>query len=231
MNTVVDQAIVLKRLEYGEADRILTVLTKNNGKLSVIAKGARRPKSKLAGGIEIFCVNSISYINSKNDLKTLASAQVAEHFSRLVTDLALSTAAYDVLKFTHQYTEIVCEDDYYSVCVDALRSLQLGLDPNLVTVWFGVCMLQISGHGISLQNDATGTVLRVADTFSFDYSDMAFRVDPNGAFTAQHVKLLRLCGQVHLQNLALVQNVQQLAADLKPIVLDALKYNSHVNLK
>ena len=47
MNTVVDQAIVLKRLEYGEADRILTVLTKNNGKLSVIAKGARRPKSKL----------------------------------------------------------------------------------------------------------------------------------------------------------------------------------------
>ena len=66
MNNIVDEAIVLKRIEYGEADRILTVLTKNHGKISVIAKGVRKPKSKLAGGIEIFCVNSISYVNSKN---------------------------------------------------------------------------------------------------------------------------------------------------------------------
>ena len=231
MNNIVDEAIVLKRIEYGEADRILTVLTKNHGKISVIAKGVRKPKSKLAGGIEIFCVNSISYVNSKNELKTLASAQVAEHFSRLVTNLALSATAYDVLKFTHQYTEIVCEDEYYSICVDALRGLQLGLNADLVTVWFGVCMLQISGHGLSLQSDASGTTLQVKDTFSFYYPDMAFRVDPNGAFTSQHVKLLRLCGQVHLQNLRTVQNVQQLAADLRLIVLDALKFNSHVNLK
>ena len=74
MNSIVDQAVVLKRIDFGEADRIVTMLTAKNGKVSVIAKGTRRPKSKMAGGIELFTVNNITYINGKNELKTLVSA-------------------------------------------------------------------------------------------------------------------------------------------------------------
>ena len=46
-------AYVLRRTNYGEADRILNIITPN-GKISAIAKGARKEKSKLAGGIEMF---------------------------------------------------------------------------------------------------------------------------------------------------------------------------------
>lgn len=231
MNKVVEEAVVLKRLNYGEADRIITLLTSTHGKISAIAKGVRRPKSKQAGGIEIFSVNSITYIESKNELKTLVSARAKEHFDVIATDLALTQVAYDVLKYTHQYTEIVCEDDYYTVCVDALRALQQKTNYHLVAVWFGVCILQISGHGISLQSDASGQALQQSDTFSFDYQDMAFRVDPSGHYTSQHIKLLRLCGQVHLQKLQAVQNVEQLAADVAQLVLDSVKYNSQVTQK
>ena len=48
-------AIVLRRTDFGEADRIVNLLT-SEGKISAIARGARRQKSKLAGGIEIFAV-------------------------------------------------------------------------------------------------------------------------------------------------------------------------------
>lgn len=231
MNTVIEEAIVLRRLEYGEADRIVTLLTKEHGRISAIAKGVRKPKSKLAGGVEVFSINSISYIDGRHELKTLVSARAKAHFDAIVGNLQTTQAAYDILKFTYDYTEVVCEDDYYKVCVDALQALQNGTNLHLVIVWFGVCMLQISGHALRLQSDAAGNVLLASDTFSYDYQDMAFRADANGNFTSHHVKLLRLCAQVQLEKLQSVQNVQQLASDVSDIIRDSLKYNSHTNLK
>src|SRR5918996_786767 len=48
------EAIVLRSMDLGEADRVLTVLTPRLGKLRVIAKGIRRPRSRLGGGLEPF---------------------------------------------------------------------------------------------------------------------------------------------------------------------------------
>src|ERR1700730_13004878 len=54
MPTYHADAIVLHRLDYGEADRIVTLLTREHGKLAAIAKGARRGKSKVAGSLDLF---------------------------------------------------------------------------------------------------------------------------------------------------------------------------------
>jgi len=53
------EAIVLKRVNVGEADKILTLYTPNPGKLSAIAKGVRRPKSKLGGHLELLTHSSL----------------------------------------------------------------------------------------------------------------------------------------------------------------------------
>ena len=53
------QAIILRRTNYGESDRILTLLTPE-GKFSVLARGARKEKSRLAGGIELFSVSDVT---------------------------------------------------------------------------------------------------------------------------------------------------------------------------
>jgi DNA repair protein RecO (recombination protein O) len=47
-------AIILKRRDFGEADRLLTILTPRYGKLDVIAKGARKPTSSKTGHVELF---------------------------------------------------------------------------------------------------------------------------------------------------------------------------------
>ena len=67
---------MLQRTEYGEADRILTVLTPAAGKLHLMAKGARRVRSKLAGGIELFSVSELSYAQGKGSLGALVSARL-----------------------------------------------------------------------------------------------------------------------------------------------------------
>jgi len=48
MPTYSDEGIVLRRIDYGEADRILTVLTLEHGKIGVIARGVRKSQSRLA---------------------------------------------------------------------------------------------------------------------------------------------------------------------------------------
>jgi DNA repair protein RecO (recombination protein O) len=69
MRQISTEGIILKRINFSEADRILTVLTSNNGQVSMLAKGVRKSKSKLAGGLEIFSVSEINYIDGKSDLK------------------------------------------------------------------------------------------------------------------------------------------------------------------
>ena len=58
MKTTRTQAIVLRRTNYGEADRVLQILTPD-GKFSVMARGARREKSRLNGGIELFSISEV----------------------------------------------------------------------------------------------------------------------------------------------------------------------------
>ena len=62
MDRINTQAIVLRRTDFGEADRIINFLTPDRGKISGLARGVRKQKSKLAGGIELFSVSDITYL-------------------------------------------------------------------------------------------------------------------------------------------------------------------------
>lgn len=64
MRTISDHAVILKRINYGEADKIITVLTKSNGKVVLIAKGVRKITSRRKGHLELFSHVKISYTQS-----------------------------------------------------------------------------------------------------------------------------------------------------------------------
>ena len=69
------QAIVLRRTNYGEADRILNILTPQ-GKMAVMARGVRKEKSRLAGGIEMFCLSDIVVHQGRSEFAILTSAKM-----------------------------------------------------------------------------------------------------------------------------------------------------------
>lgn len=230
MKQLITEAIVLRRIDYGEADRILTLLTSQHGKISAIAKGVRRPKSKLAGGVELFACNSITYIDGRHELKTLVSARVLHDYSEIVKSPDATAVAYDVLKYTQAYTESVCEDDYFVICRQSFASLCAGVPAATVLVWFAVRILTTSGHGINLESDSSGTKLNQDSTYNFDTEAMAFVADQTGRFNAQHIKLLRLCELTDIKSLVKIQNIQQLCDDLRQTMVLVLQYNSNQSL-
>ena len=193
MKQIVTQGIVLSRTDYQEADRILTVLTPDRGKLSIIAKGVRRPKSKLAGGIELFAVNELTYIDGRSNIKTLASARMAEHFGKIVTDINRTMLGYELLKRIHRITEDVVEPEYFHILRMALASLNdSSCSGEKTELWFIMQVLIVTGHAPNLRTDTVGEPLVVGGHYNYDYDANLFVPHDAGKFGADHIKLLRL---------------------------------------
>lgn len=227
MKTLSTRALVLGRLNFGEADKILTLLTKSHGKISVIAKGVRKPKSKLAGGTELFTVNDILFTESKSDLKTLVSARAHEHYGSILKNLHTTQAAYDVIQFAGLYTEPQCEEDFYNLTVEALAALNSGTPHSVALVWFGLQLLQLSGHAINTEVTNNSGQL---DHYVFDSKEMTFYQHPSGTYTKNHIKVVRLCVGNNLIAVQKVQNLQHYCSDLQQDVAKTLKTYSTKNL-
>ena len=89
------QGIILKKIDRGEADRIFTIYTKDFGKLELLAKAERKIKSKLRGGLELFYLSEIEFIQGKTH-KTLTDAILIDKFKNLRRDLKRLAIAYKI---------------------------------------------------------------------------------------------------------------------------------------
>jgi len=88
------EAVVLRSIRYGEADRILHLYTPHRGRVSAIAKGVRRTRSRFGGRLEPFFRLRLVLHEGRSDLLTVTSAETVEGFARLRADgPALDTAA------------------------------------------------------------------------------------------------------------------------------------------
>jgi DNA repair protein RecO (recombination protein O) len=171
----VTDAVVLARTDYGEADRIITLLTPHDGKLRLMAKGVRRVKSKLAGGIELFSVTTITYIQGRGDIGTLISARLVTHYGQIVHNIDRTMLGYDLIKQLHKATEDEPESDYYHLLVESFAALNdAALDLELVRLWFGAQLLRLGGHTPNLQTQADGSKLSADERYEFSFDDSAF---------------------------------------------------------
>jgi len=88
------EAVVLRSMRYGEADRILHLYTPNRGRVSAIAKGVRRARSRFGGRLEPFFRLHIELHEGRGELLTVTGAQTIEAHARLRGDgRALDSAA------------------------------------------------------------------------------------------------------------------------------------------
>jgi DNA repair protein RecO (recombination protein O) len=198
MNGIVTQAIVLSRIDFGEADRILTLLTPDQGKISAMAKGVRKVKSKLAGGIELFSESSVTYIPGKGDIATLISTRLITYYDQIVKDIDRTMLGYDLIKLVNKSSEDEAGEEYY----DLLKKVFVGLndlefDQRLTELWCYMRLLSMSGHLPNLSETVQNQKLNESDAFLFDYESSKFQIALGGKFTPRHIKLLRLAAQLN----------------------------------
>lgn len=225
MKQITSSAILLRRLNYGEADRILTVITPGDGKISLLAKGVRKSKSKLAGGIELLSVSDITFIEGRGELKTVISTRLQRHFQNIIKDVEKTMLAYELLKAVDKVTHTGAEEGVFELLSHALE----GLDDNktnkvLVAVWFTVCLLRIQGSGINLEKPLNAKVFSDDAKYDFSYDDRSFYVSDGGLFDPKVIKFLRLVERAdNPLRLRTIQQADELAGAMEPTAINLLK--------
>ncbi len=117
------EACILKRMDYGEADRILTLFTPHQGKLRAIARGVRRTTSRLAGHVEPFTRSQLQLATGR-ELAIVTQGEVREAFPHLRGALWHATTAYYLAELLDKFTEDHSEHrDVYTLLIDTLRRL------------------------------------------------------------------------------------------------------------
>lgn len=194
----VTTGIVLARTDFQEADRILTIITPDQGKVRVMAKGVRRQKSKLAGGIELFSVSDLTLLPSRGELQTLLSSRLQIHYGNIVKNIDRTMLGYELLKRTNRVTEDAAGPEYFELLKHTLAGLnELDLPIAVVELWFSTQLLKITGHAPNLRIDTEGKKLEVDESYLFDFDEMSFRQQKGGPYGANHIKLLRLAHATH----------------------------------
>lgn len=139
-------AIVLKRRDQGEADRLLTVLTRDRGKLTLLAKGVRRQASRKAGHIEPFTQVDLLVAKGKS-LDLVTQAETIEAHRALREDLWRSTWAYYVAELADAFTlDEGPQELLFDLVAETLDRLNRGEDLALCVRYYEVHLLGLVGY-------------------------------------------------------------------------------------
>lgn len=213
MKTVRTRAIVLRRTNYGEADRILDLLTPN-GRMSVMARAVRKEKSKLAGGIELFAICDVVVGQGKGDLGVLTSARLVQFYRHILEDYDRMQFAYETLAQITKASHDFDEGEWYEVASEVLTGLDaLTVPLALIQTWFYVRVSMLLGEELSTTRDYSGEKLDVDTVYRYDSSEKGFVKDARGTVTSDHIKILRLVSAKPLHLLVQIGGMNQFLPD------------------
>lgn len=184
-------AFVLRRTNYGEADRILNLITPN-GKMSAIAKGARKAKSKLAGGIEMFSKVELIIHPGRGELGVVTSARMLKYHGGILADYEKMELAAWVLKKVSLLAEGTENPEYFKIVEQVLSELDNGTNVSLVESWAILNLKKAMGEEVNVYRDKDDKKLAVDGRYSWDAMEMVFDKNENGDYSADEIKMLRL---------------------------------------
>lgn len=139
------EGIILRRKDFGESDRILVLFTRKLGRISGIAKGSRKPSSKIAGHLELFMRSSFLISRGRN-LHLITQAEVLDSFDKLREDLqGIGRGSYIVELVDAVTFEEGSNLNLYELLLTTLKALNSEDDPTIIIHFFELHLLGLAG--------------------------------------------------------------------------------------
>ncbi|MDF2460973.1 MAG: recO [Candidatus Saccharibacteria bacterium] len=146
MPTYQTTGIVIGRTNFGEADRIIRFLTADHGKVSAVAKGVRRIKSRTAGHLELFGEASLTLATGRN-LDVVTAARLSWYPHQLIAAYDRIGLAYAMAAAVDRLTEPGHpQPKLYALLSEALHAVDGGATGALVELWFKLRFLEVQGY-------------------------------------------------------------------------------------
>ncbi|MDX2079083.1 MAG: DNA repair protein RecO [bacterium] len=165
-------AIILKRRDFGEADRLLTILSPQYGKRETIAKGARKPASTKTGHVELFtCVDML--ISRGRELDIATQVEMTNPFLHLRENLRAGAYASYIAELVDKFTFDGDQDlhSLYDLTMTTFQRLCDDKDPRLAVRYFEIQLLDVVGFRPELTECVITHETIIAEDQFFSYAD------------------------------------------------------------
>lgn len=154
--TLRTEAVILRRQEIGEADRLLVLLTPGHGKLRALAKGARKPIARKAGHLELYALVDMQLARGR-EWYYVREAETREPFLPLREDLVRTAYASHLVELIDRFTgEQDASRAEFTLLRDALGWLCTDTDPRTVARYFELRLLALAGFAPALHQCVIG---------------------------------------------------------------------------
>jgi len=203
-----DEAVVLRTHKLGEADRIVTMLAKQRGKIRAVAKGVRRTSSKFGARLEPFMLVDVQLYEGRSLDTVTQAVTLAAYAGEIAGDYAAYTAANTIVETAERLADAEPSPQQYLLLVGALRALSRGEHtPGLILDAYLLRAFSVAGWALALDECAVTGEPGPHSAFSVQLGGLvADEVAPPGAARLGEatVALLRalLAGDWHIADAA-----------------------------
>ena len=140
------EAVVMHRSDMGEADRLLTVLSRERGKLRLNAKGARKVGSRKSGHVELFVRSRMLVARGRGEIDILSQVDTIDAYRGLREDLTRSTYAHYAVELIDAFAEEGSEQpELFDLLVEALKWIETTGNLPLTARYFELQLLTLAG--------------------------------------------------------------------------------------
>lgn len=240
MVAIKTSGIVIRRINLGEADKILTILTRDRGKIRVVAKGVRRPKAKLAGFSDMFHYNDFILAKGRN-LDIVTSATTVERFVFDGIELEKIGVMYYLCELVDKLMEETNEvKGIFELLRETLHYIKNhDASTALVKSYFEMKMLLLLGYSPELHwCVATHKKLNGEDDLSFSVrlggvlcGDAKIKDDFARPISENTLKFLRLLQRYSLLDTAKITAEPEILNQMSAVTSDFIEYVMEVRPK
>ncbi len=223
-------AIVLKRHNFGEADRIITFFSPQMGKTAAVARGVRKIKSRLAGNLEPFIAIELRLVKGKGGLDTVIGARANQVFKVEQLGYDAVRAGWFMMEITERSTaEHQVLEGVYELLLECFVSLAEAVPPTVVTQYFCFCLLDTLGYLPEVPISGQGNDLELdLEHGTFSNQNRGLVSIP---ISARMLKLWKLCQMANLSDVARVKEVLPLSKKAQAALLQFYQYRFGIEFK
>ncbi|MTD29994.1 DNA repair protein RecO [Planomicrobium sp. YIM 101495] len=166
------EGIVIRTRPYGENNKIVTIFTREAGKITAMARAAKKPSSRLAAVTQPFTHGSFTIYKGKG-MGTLQSGDPLESFRHIREDIMMTAHASYVTELIDRLTEQEePQPGIYEMLYQAFQAINEGYDPEAITLFVEWKMLAVAGLSPTLQHCANCGAAE--GEFAFSFQELGF---------------------------------------------------------
>lgn len=140
------EGIIIKTLDYGEGNKILTLYTANYGKISLMARGAKKTKSRLSGVTQLFTYGQFIFFKG-SQMGTLNQGEVIQRFVEVQKDIHKTAFVAYLVELVDRMVEPEQPDPYlFRQLLSGIEQINQGKDSEIVARIFEMKMLRHAGY-------------------------------------------------------------------------------------